>query len=134
MTLGRRLRVLPSMEAARILDLDELPRLGGLPLLPDILDARRSDMDPLPLASLGQEVPTPVATTTVPTAPPAVPTYAFIDSPVMSLATDVAASVAAGTLGHTFGMAKAHRWSVFFWVISGMMGLKGAMDPARLQR
>ncbi len=86
---------------------------------------------PLPLVRLGQEDP-PVATVTTPV--PAQVVYPFIDSPVMSLMADVAGSVATGTLGHTFGKAKLHRWSVFFWVLSGMLGLKGAMDLARLQR
>lgn len=83
---------------------------------------------PLPLYRMGQE-----ATTTVP-APAAEPTQPFIDSPVMQLMTDVGASVASGMLGHAMGKAKMHRWSVFFWVLSGMTGLKAAIDLSRLQR
>lgn len=102
-----------------------------------------SGWSPVPLAvargpalgyrRLGQQPPTPAP------APAPAPAQAdrepvsFIDSPFANLVVDALGMTAAGIIGHTLGKAKMHRWSVFFWVLAGVMGVKGAIDLARMQ-
>lgn len=80
--------------------------------------------------AIGQQVSNPPGTMVVPARP------AFIDSPVVQLATDVAAAVSMGLLGHSFGKVPPHgsRWSTVFWVASGLAAFKGLYDLSRVNR
>jgi hypothetical protein len=76
---------------------------------------------------LGQTVSNPPGTMVVPVKP------AFIDSPVIQFATDIAATVSMGMLGSSFGKVNS-RWSTPFWVASGLAAFKGLYDLSRLNR
>lgn len=78
--------------------------------------------------AIGQQATSnPPGTMVVPVRP------AFIDSPVVQFATDLAASVSTGILGYTFGKVNS-RWSTVFWMLSGITAFKGFYDLSRLNR
>lgn len=74
----------------------------------------------------------PSTTALPPGVQPPAPKPAFIDSALVSTATDAAAAVSSGILASIYGKAKS-RWATFFWVVAAVAGFKGLVDLSRVR-